>query len=260
MVGLAPSLWEVVDLALPSVEDQNLDGALAAEPRHPRLRADLACPPRHEGRGHPRPVRAVGLPLLPAAQRRPRRAGRGRLRPARRQAAAPPPGAAAAGPLRPPVRRIRVAVTEPPDLPQPDLPGPGRGRAVPAASSFARSFLGAFARGTGLVAVALVIGIVLLQWSDASTDAAAGGQPPPAGTPVAPPESTTTTTTAPAGPRPPAQVAVLVLNATGKSNQAKPMSDRLGVVGYHTLTPGNAARRPDTTVLCRPGLEREAAA
>ena len=139
--------------------------------------------------------------------------------------------------------------------------GGARRRSGPSASSFARSILGAFARGTGLVAVALVIGIVLLQWSDTSTDAAAGGQPPPPATPVAPPESTTTTTVAaPAGPRPAAQVAVLVLNATGKGNQAKPMADRLAVVGYHTLTPGNASRRPDTAVLCRPGLEREATA
>jgi hypothetical protein len=53
---------------------------------------------------------------------------------------------------------------------------------------------------------------------------------------------------------------VLVLNATGKNNQAKPMADRLGVVGYRTLTPGNAARRPDSVVLCKPGLDREATA
>ena len=125
-------------------------------------------------------------------------------------------------------------------------------RRAAAGSSFTRSFLGAFARGTGLVAVALVIGIVLLQWSDASTDAAAGGQPPPAGTPVAPPE-TTTTTTVPAGPRPPAELAVLVLNATGKNQQAKPMADRLAVVGYRTLTPGNATRRDDSVVLCQAG-------
>ena len=38
------------------------------------------------------------------------------------------------------------------------------------------------------------------------------------------------------------------------------MADRLAVVGYHTLTPGNASRRADTVVLCRPGLDREAAA
>jgi hypothetical protein len=131
-------------------------------------------------------------------------------------------------------------------------------RRAAAGSSFTRSFLGAFARGTGLIAVALVIGIVLLQWSDASTDAAAGGAPPPVGTPVAPPE--TTTTTAPAGPKAPANLAVLVLNATGKNQQAKPMSDRLAVVGYRTLTPGNATRRPDSVVLCKAGLDQEAGA
>jgi len=149
------------------------------------------------------------------------------------------------------------------DLPEAPDPGPELGltRRRPAASaSFTRSILGAFARGTGLIAVALVIGIVLLQWSDASTDAAAGGQPPPAGTPAAPPESSTTTTTAPVGPRPPAQVAVLVLNGTGKNAQAKPMADRLAVVGYHTLTPGTVAKRADSVVLCRPGLDKEAAA
>ena len=141
-----------------------------------------------------------------------------------------------------------------------DTPAPGERRSTRAArgSSFTRSFLGAFARGTGLIAVALLIGIVLLQWSDATTDAAAGGQPPPVGTPAAPPE--TTTTTAPAGPRAPASLGVLVLNATGKNQQAKPMADRLAVVGYRTLTPGNAARRADSVVLCKPGLDKEAAA
>jgi dienelactone hydrolase len=107
--------------------------------------------------------------------------------------------------------------------------------------------------------VALVLGVVLLQWSDASTDVAAGGQIPVVGTPVAPPESTTTTT-APAGPKTPAELTVLVLNATGKNQQAKPMSDRLAVVGYKTLTPGNATHRPDSVVLCRPGLDHEATA
>jgi hypothetical protein len=146
------------------------------------------------------------------------------------------------------------------DPPAPDGPRTGRGRTVAAGSSFTRSIFGAFARGTGLIAVALVLGIVLLQWSDTSTDAAAGGAPPPVGAPVAVPESTTTTVTTEAGPRPPAEVAVLVLNATGKNAQAKPMSDRLAVVGYRTLTPGTADHRPDSVVLCRPGLEREATA
>ena len=140
-------------------------------------------------------------------------------------------------------------------------PGAARRRGAATGSSFTRSFLGAFARGTGLIAVALVIGIVLLQWSDASTDAAAGGAPPPAGTPVVIPESTTTTaTTAPAGPKAPAELAVLVLNGTGRNAQAKPLADRLAVVGYRTLTPGNANRRDESVALCRPGLDEEATA
>lgn len=147
------------------------------------------------------------------------------------------------------------------DFSAPGGPEAGGRRRPPAGSTFARSFLGAFARGTGLIAVALAIGIVLLQWSDTSTDAAAGGAPPPTGTPVVVPESTTTTvTTAPPGPRAPADVAVLVLNASGKAGQAGAMSERLGVVGYRTLTPGNATKQEDSTALCRPGLDEEAAA
>jgi hypothetical protein len=38
------------------------------------------------------------------------------------------------------------------------------------------------------------------------------------------------------------------------------MADRLAVVGYQTLTPGNASRRNDSVVLCRPGLDKEATA
>lgn len=137
----------------------------------------------------------------------------------------------------------------------------GRSRRVSAGSSFTRSFIGAFARGTGLIAVALAIGIVLLQWSDASTDASAGGAPPPAGTPAVVPDPTTTTvTTAPPGPKAASDVAVLVLNASGKSGQAGAMSQRLTVVGYRTLTPGNATPRPDSVALCRPGLDEEGAA
>jgi hypothetical protein len=76
--------------------------------------------------------------------------------------------------------------------------------------------------------------------------------------PAAGVESSTTSTTA--GPRTPAELTVLVLNASGRPNQARPMSDRLGVVGYRTMEPSNAPRRRDTVVMCHPGLEREAPA
>lgn len=127
-----------------------------------------------------------------------------------------------------------------------------------AEGSFARSILASAARGTGLIAVAVIIGIVLLQWSDDGPDRLAGGREPVAGLPGAVASTSSTTTTAPL--RPPGDLKVLVLNASGRANQARPMSERLGVVGYRMLTPGNAPRQVDTVALCRPGLEREAAA
>lgn len=127
-----------------------------------------------------------------------------------------------------------------------------------AGGSFTRSILASAARGTGLIAVAVLIGIVLLQWSDDGPDRLAGGREPAAGLPGAVASTSSTTTTAPL--RPPADLKVLVLNASGRANQARPMSERLGVVGYRTLEPGNAPRQVDSVVLCRPGLEREASA
>ena len=54
---------------------------------------------------------------------------------------------------------------------------------------------------------------------------------------------------------------MLVLNAT-RQEPAGPARWRTGseVVGYRTLTPGNANRRADSVVLCRPGLDEEATA
>ncbi len=127
-----------------------------------------------------------------------------------------------------------------------------------ASRSFAVSMLGAAARATGLVVLAVAIGIVLLQYSDPGGERLAGGREPVGLVPATGVAPSTTTTTA--GPRAPAELTVVVLNASGRANQAKPMSDRLGVVGYRTLEPGNAPRRPDSVVQCRPGLEREAAA
>jgi LytR cell envelope-related transcriptional attenuator len=116
--------------------------------------------------------------------------------------------------------------------------------------------LGAAARATGLIGVAVAVGILLLQYSDDSQERLSGGRVRAGLIPATGVAPTTTSTTA--GPRAPAELTVLVLNASGRANQAKPMSDRLEVVGYRTLEPGNAARRPDTAVLCRPGFEREA--
>ena len=125
----------------------------------------------------------------------------------------------------------------------------------------------AAARGTGLIAIAVIIGIVLLQYSDdPPPPTSAGGREPAAAAPLSPRGDgsgdgveETTTTTRP-GPRSPAEITVQVLNASGRNAVARPMSERLSVVGYKTLEPGNAPVRPATSVLCRAGLDQEAAA
>ncbi len=142
----------------------------------------------------------------------------------------------------------------------PSQPSDGPGRAVRrprAPGSFSRSLLDAAARGTGLIALAVAIGIILLQYSDdPAPDRLSAGREP-AEAPLSASSSTTTTT---AGPRAAAEVRVLVLNASGRKGVAGEMAERLGVVGYQTLEPGNAPVQRETTVGCRPGFEREAAA
>jgi hypothetical protein len=140
------------------------------------------------------------------------------------------------------------------DPPEERAEPPRRPRAE---GSFSRSLLGAAARGTGLVALAVAIGIVLLQYSDDPPDRLSAGRAPAADAPLAVPSSTTTTT---AGPRPAAEVRVLVLNGSGRPGVAGEMSGRLGVVGYKTLEPADAPVRTGTTVGCRAGFEREASA
>lgn len=134
----------------------------------------------------------------------------------------------------------------------------GTGRRPRTAGSFSRSLFGAAARGTGLIALAVAIGIVLLQYSDdPGQNRLAAGREPAEEAPLASPSSTTTTT---AGPRPPEEVRVLVLNAARRSGVAGALTERLQVAGYATLTPGNAPTQEDSVVGCQEGWEREAAA
>jgi LytR cell envelope-related transcriptional attenuator/Protein of unknown function (DUF2510) len=73
--------------------------------------------------------------------------------------------------------------------------------------------------------------------------------------------STTTlgTSTTVAG-RPPAQVRVEVLNASGKAGAAGAMSDTLKAAGYTIAGLGNATTQKGTTVACETGFDAEAAA
>ena len=123
---------------------------------------------------------------------------------------------------------------------------------------------GSVARGAILVAVAVVIGVLLLRDDSSTTTQVAVGSDRAgdidSGT-VQPdddedPEATTTTTTAP--PRDPAEVKVLVANGSGVNGAAGGTTDALEALGYVTGTPANADRVPATIVYFTTGFETEA--
>lgn len=138
--------------------------------------------------------------------------------------------------------------------------------------SFARSAGGAGARGLVLLAVALLIGIVLLNATDAdppgstvsargdsdtSADEGAGdegdeGDAADAPTTVPPP------TTAPA--KPPKDVKVIVANGSDVNGAAGNAKSALDPGGYNMLAPANAPKVPETSVYFSPGYEADAAA
>lgn len=131
--------------------------------------------------------------------------------------------------------------------------------------SFGRSAGGAAGRGVALLAVALLIGIVLLNATDAEppgtrlTTGPSGGEdaaPGPDKGRTAAPTTTASTTTLPG--RPPPEVKVIVANAAGVQGAAGRASDILKPAGYNVLAPTNT--KGETAVYFVPGYEREAAA
>lgn len=121
---------------------------------------------------------------------------------------------------------------------------------------------GSVARGAILVAVAVVVGVLLLR-DDSSTTAQVAVGSDRAGDidsgrvqPDEDPDATTTTTTAP--PRDPAEVKVLVANGSGVNGAAGGTTDALEALGYVTGTPANAERVPATIVYFTTGFEAEA--
>jgi hypothetical protein len=74
----------------------------------------------------------------------------------------------------------------------------------------------------------------------------------------APSSTVATTTTVPA--RPPAQVRVEVLNASGTAGAAGSKATTLKNAGYMIAGVGDATRRQGTVVTCKPGFDAEAAA
>src|SRR2546425_2090365 len=122
--------------------------------------------------------------------------------------------------------------------------------------SFGRSAGGAAARGAGLLAVAVIIGILLLRSGGGdpySRSVSTGANP----TPEVPSQpSTATTVTVPV--RSPADIKVLPANGTSTANAAANTGNRLKSAGYNVLSASNT-NNPATgsNVFYNPGFERE---
>jgi hypothetical protein len=122
-------------------------------------------------------------------------------------------------------------------------------------------------RGAGLVGLAVVLGIVLLQVIDkgpvgngatAAHKSQATTTPTP--TSAAAPASSQPATTAKAGnAKPRAEVRVLVFNAGAASGAAGNMTNKLRSLGYQLAPPANTNARKGTAVQCTQGLDKEAA-
>src|SRR6478735_3110376 len=120
------------------------------------------------------------------------------------------------------------------------------------------------ARGALLVAVAVIIGIVLLQAIDDGNDGPVGdGGASSTTTSTSTPTSTdtsggsSTTSTTKAAVIPPAQVTARVLNGSGSSGAAGTLTNTLKAKGYKTLVASDASQRTGTVVYAKSGRTAE---
>ncbi len=111
---------------------------------------------------------------------------------------------------------------------------------------FGRSVAFSAARGAALIGIAVIIGIVLLQVIDDGTSgpigdggnsAAAGGNTNTTATTAGSGSSSTTSTTAANPVKPPAQVAVLVLNGSGRPGRGHHAEQRAQGQGISDADP-----------------------
>ncbi len=138
---------------------------------------------------------------------------------------------------------------------------PGRGPARTAPESGT-----AGARGALLLAIAVVLGVVLLNSFDGppTVDVGAVGVSAPTtaadgGGDDTTPETAVTTTTTTGAARAPGEVTVLVANGTDIRGLAGATATALKGIGYNTLSPTDTSRPVDTTkVLFSAGFEPEA--
>lgn len=134
-------------------------------------------------------------------------------------------------------------------------------------STLARTAGFAAAKGAGVIAVALIVGVLLLQIvDDGSTGpiGSAGDASAATASTTKPPSGKTTTTLnmTMAAAKTPDQVRLLVLNSGAVAGSAGTLSDALKAKGYTNQEPANddTATRSGNIVYCRAGLEREASA
>jgi hypothetical protein len=123
------------------------------------------------------------------------------------------------------------------------------------------------ARGAALVAIAVIIGIVLLQTIDDGNDGPVGDGGPASTTTTTTATSTSTdssgsgsstsSTTSKAAELPPAQVTVRVLNGSGVAGAAGTLTNTLKAKGYKTLVASDAATRSGTVVDAKTGRTAE---
>jgi hypothetical protein len=123
-------------------------------------------------------------------------------------------------------------------------------------------------RGALLLAIAVILGVVLLNTFDDGEDpfaqnlVAAGQTTTTTTTEVEAPVATTTTVAAPAV-RPPADVKILALNGTAVRGLGARLRDELAVSGFNVLAPDDSTDAnkpiPTTLVFSTPGYENEAA-
>lgn len=120
------------------------------------------------------------------------------------------------------------------------------------------------ARAAVLIGIAVVIGVLLLQFIDDGTSGPIGeGRKAKSiaasSTTTTAPAASATTTTRSQGVRPPQQVAVVVLNGSGRPGAATAQTNALRAKGYQTLPAADAPHRQGAVVEYKPGYDREAA-
>lgn len=140
-----------------------------------------------------------------------------------------------------------------------------RGQHAADDGSFGRSAGGAMARGIALIAIAVLLGVFLLNATDSpepfasvETDDDSELDDTTDSTPVEVPDTTDTTAQA---ARNPAEVTTLVANGAGIDGLASRISDTLKAANYIVAEPGNTrAPAEESAVYYTPGYEADAQA